>query len=282
MMGKPMEPKYRLEKVFLTRSLQKRYLENNCLNRPVSDRSVKEHRRQMRTGIWQDTGQTMSVARNGKLLNGQHRILAMYRENLEYWVAMAYDVEESAFVAMDTGRLRTGGDVVATRYRDLSKRESKELAMAVRWHLAYKGELLRSSRAIAISNEELLGTLDAHSGFFTAVEFMKSQPRHNMVVPRSMGTFFHYEFSRVAPIEITEYFLKQLYDGDLLRKDTPLWRVRERLLWNKTRRYIEPSYISLLRVIKAWNCNRKHEYGYTLRTNDICTISEGISYIAIK
>lgn len=278
------EPDYRLEKVFLTRELQEHYLGHKLSplkNRPISEKAVLEHRRQMREGIWRDTGQTMSISKGGGLLNGQHRMTAMYCEGLEFWVAMAYGVSESAFTAMDTGKGRTGGDVISIGHRELTQTQSTSLSGAVKLWVRHKKGMLRSTNAGLISNEELLGIIKMDLGFLNSVDFVKCQYCTGVGLSRSVGVFLHYGFSKVAPKGTVEAFLGQLYAGDALKKGTQLFRLRRAFIADLQERYKLSTPVKIFMAIKTWNNIRRR--GERLCASDkFFSISEETVHIEIK
>ena len=52
------------------------YLSNNAKHRPIKDKKVLEYMGEMQNGNWKLNGKTLTFDRNGRLLNGQHRLSA--------------------------------------------------------------------------------------------------------------------------------------------------------------------------------------------------------------
>lgn len=57
-------------------SLAKWLLKHNMINRALRDKTVKQYARDMEAGKWSFTTQTISLSKNGDLLDGQHRLKA--------------------------------------------------------------------------------------------------------------------------------------------------------------------------------------------------------------
>jgi hypothetical protein len=49
----------------------------NVSNRNVRQRRVDQYARDMQVGRWQPTGEPITISDTGKLLNGQHRLMAV-------------------------------------------------------------------------------------------------------------------------------------------------------------------------------------------------------------
>lgn len=58
------------------------YLENNAKHRPIKDRKVAEYMAQMVDGRWRLNGKTICFDKDGRLLNGQHRLSAVVRSGV--------------------------------------------------------------------------------------------------------------------------------------------------------------------------------------------------------
>jgi hypothetical protein len=58
------------------------YLDNNAKHRPIKEKKVLEYMGEMRDGHWRLNGKTICFDRNGRLLNGQHRLSAVVRSGV--------------------------------------------------------------------------------------------------------------------------------------------------------------------------------------------------------
>ena len=87
-------------------------LGHNTANRPANQRHVEMLAKEMQEGRFVATGQTIQVADTSRLLDGQHRLLALIKANFTCTFVMVSDLPESIFPAIDRGRRRTPGDVL--------------------------------------------------------------------------------------------------------------------------------------------------------------------------
>lgn len=68
-------------------------LSKNDNNRNVSKKTVDKYASIMKAGGWEENGETICVAKDGTLKNGQHRLLAVIKANVPIKMLVAYDVE---------------------------------------------------------------------------------------------------------------------------------------------------------------------------------------------
>ena len=83
-------------------------LEANCANRYVSTTVVNKYARDMQNGDWQPDTSAISFNRDGVLIDGQHRLLAIIKYGLPVMMNIHYDCEATVF---DIGKNRTFSDV---------------------------------------------------------------------------------------------------------------------------------------------------------------------------
>lgn len=103
----------RIEKVFVTPGLANQMLEKNIKNRSLSGRIVKKYTDQMKNGEWQEeTGETVKVAKDGTLLDGQHRLQAIINSGKSFNFLIVYDLPNKSFEVIDTGKPRFAGDAL--------------------------------------------------------------------------------------------------------------------------------------------------------------------------
>lgn len=87
------------------------YLASMISNRKPKERTVNKYLRLMERGKWTITGEGIKFDRHNRLVDGQHRLLALIRfgKQLEFTVIRGLD--DDAMLNIDTGSVRTGGDV---------------------------------------------------------------------------------------------------------------------------------------------------------------------------
>lgn len=100
----------------VTPSKAKKYLEGNTNNRRISRDRVRSYARDMLQGEWQEWNpqNVLTITESGRLLDGQHRLLAVIRANkaIEFEIAIVSDAEEPI---LDRGRPRSIRDTATMR-----------------------------------------------------------------------------------------------------------------------------------------------------------------------
>lgn len=99
---------------FLTPALAKQLLEQNRINRKLRPRRVALYAADMKAGRWENNGETIIIAENGDLLNGQHRCVAVIQTGVTIPVFIVRGAPARVFKTMDGGLPRSTSDVLHT------------------------------------------------------------------------------------------------------------------------------------------------------------------------
>lgn len=96
----------------ITPAFARQALDQNPMNRSISNITVERYAREMKEGRWNNNGQPIIFAEDGTLLDGQHRMQAILhaQEPIGMWVIRG--VPKENFVTIDTGRVRNLSDVL--------------------------------------------------------------------------------------------------------------------------------------------------------------------------
>lgn len=85
-------------------------LELNINNRKMRTSVVKYYENEMKNGNWSDNGDPIRISKNGRLLNGQHRLTAAVIADRPITFRYLIDLEEDAYKFMDNGLARSPSD----------------------------------------------------------------------------------------------------------------------------------------------------------------------------
>ena len=88
---------------------EKILLANNN-NRAVSRRNVNSLANEMLDGNWAFNGETIKIASDGTLLDGQHRLMAVIKSGTTQKFSVVKNLNLDSFKTIDVGRKRTAGD----------------------------------------------------------------------------------------------------------------------------------------------------------------------------
>ena len=99
------------EKVFITPEMALEMLEKNQVNRTLLPETVKAYARAMRAGEWKLTHQGLLIGANDNVIDGQHRLMAVYVSKVPQWFLVSRDPAFASAVdaPIDIGRKRDAG-----------------------------------------------------------------------------------------------------------------------------------------------------------------------------
>lgn len=96
----------------ITPDLASKMLLSNTCNRPVMKAHVRMLRNVIERGEFIFNGEPIIVANSGRLLDGQHRLMACLESGIPIDALIVTGVKESAFATIDQGKIRTCGSVM--------------------------------------------------------------------------------------------------------------------------------------------------------------------------
>ena len=224
-------------------------LKKNTDNRTVRNRHVATLAKDMLDGNWVMSGDTIKIAADGVVLDGQHRLLAQVKAGVTLNHIVVYGVEKEAFQFIDTGMKRSARDVF---YIAGAKYTSKMPAMISRYLALKQGKTKQNAIHLNITNSSLLAIYDQDPEFWTQIARQSNIwcDRMNKVLsPAIIGS--HYAFlSDISNEDAYVFFQSLCYGEDMV---TPVAALRKLLYDNKfTTRKLTTDGVSYA-IIVAWN-----------------------------
>jgi hypothetical protein len=138
------------------------YLAENPLNRNVSTRVVTAYSNDMRAGNWRLVGDPIRFDVNGKLLDGQHRLMACVNAGVPFESVVIRGLDPTDRAVVDSGRKRTGANVL--EMAGLKGNSMVMAAVAAMGCFDDKGKLVSSvSRVEQPTHTELLEWAQKHA-----------------------------------------------------------------------------------------------------------------------
>lgn len=95
----------------ITPEVARCYLEHNDINRIPNKGQIAFYANMMQNGEWQLNGEAIVFSEDGRLIDGQHRLMACVYANVPFETLVVRGVQEGAFVTIDKGRTRTHADI---------------------------------------------------------------------------------------------------------------------------------------------------------------------------
>lgn len=230
----------------------KALLEANTRNRNLRKARVSAFAEAMRRGEWELNGESVKVARDGTLLDGQHRLQAVVEAEKSIDVLVVRDLPAAAQDTVDTGRRRRLADILMVEgYSDASA-----LAAALNILHRYRlGVRLDYSQANAPSPAQALALVEAEPEIRDSVRVGRNVTK---VIGGPIGVFsaLHHVFVSSDPGPAQDFFAR-LKNGAELERNDPLLRLRNQIIRpRKDRGYTQsPHHIAAL-TIKTFNLRR--------------------------
>lgn len=119
----------RTQVVKMTPDRAKRYLQGNIDNRKVRRKHVSDLAEQMAAGEWKLSHQGVAIAKDGRVIDGQHRLLAVIEADIEVAMNVSFDVDSDVYLVTDTHARRSVGDILR-----ISKDAAQVIRLATKLH----------------------------------------------------------------------------------------------------------------------------------------------------
>lgn len=240
----------RIDVVTFTPEIAASYMKNNTMNRPISERRVRDYQEAMRRNEWSLNGETVKFAADGTLLDGQHRLLAIIRSGLAQQMLVVSGLHKDNFHTIDRGKARS----IADDFSLMREKNAARLGGAVRAFAIVmdEGKILHRSAI------QLVKISEDHPEISHVVNHISASKGKGFISSRIMGViaygyYLHGEHKAMQ-------FADRLIDGVELAEKSPIRLLRERLIESKGSPNPISSIPMIVLCIKAWNAyveNRK-------------------------
>lgn len=234
----------------------KKWLEKNSNNRHLSNRIVDFYTSQMRTGSWHLTGDTVKFDPDGNLLDGQHRLYAVIAYGKPVMMMIAYNIAKEAFNVLDTGKVRSAGDVLSIK--DFGRPTS--LASAIRQILLFQkgafGE--KNSKASGITNAQILDFAEKNQALSEVVTYCSGVHKQFRALSTPNLVMLYHVLSKKSVSDADKFFEGYGLGIDL-GVTSPIRLLRDRLLRDMTNKTKLSGRDKMALFIYAWNAYRLGE-----------------------
>lgn len=96
----------------VTPELAQKWLERNTRNRGLRDSVVQKYAEDMKAGRWMVTGDAIAFDTNGDVINGQHRLWAVFSSKMTIRMLVVFDLDPDAVRVLDDHLKRSLVDVM--------------------------------------------------------------------------------------------------------------------------------------------------------------------------
>jgi hypothetical protein len=210
----------------VTPEMAEMMLRGNARNRHMKRNKVDEYVGALRRDEWRYNGDTCRITTAGKLLDGQHRLLAIVESGIPAKLLIAVIDEDHALKAqatMDVGSKRSFGDML--QIEGVASATTVAAVAGIIW--AFEQDRVPSSvsRQRVATIQQKYDVLERHPGIHDSVGKMRS----SALLTGSLQAALHYLFSTADPDDADEFF-RLVKTGDELGPGNPIHTLRERLI----------------------------------------------------
>lgn len=228
----------------ITPEKARKYLDGNYGNRVVRQSWVENLAGMILRGEFLSTHQGIAFAKDGRLLDGQHRLLAILKSGKAVDMMVTHDLDEAAFRHIDGGRTRSNAD----RIKLVSDEKENSVAVAlVRSYLV--AAVVKSSSLVTIDliDNAFLTMADAFAA--VAAEFRNRAGAKRSLFMSSVGAGIAVYIHKHEPQG--HRFLEQFVSGKDLSDKSPVLVLREALLGGRVSDSQHDGYWKTINACKA-------------------------------
>lgn len=141
------------EIVKVTPDIAAEMLSRNSTNRTLRNNRVKYYAQQMKEGKWHLTGQTITFAKDGQLLDGQHRLWAVIEADVPVEFLVVYDADKVS--TYDCGLKRSTRDQLKLGGVQFSNAIMSSAGIAIAkqcMHIEQFGAVMQKGRTFAVDD----------------------------------------------------------------------------------------------------------------------------------
>lgn len=179
----------------------------------------------MEAGKWDANGAAIKIAKDGTLLDGQHRLTAIVQSGKSVVTLVVTGLEKEVFTTIDAGKTRSHGDYLKIAGHDGNH---SMLAASARIAMLFdKTGKIKETKGHRLSPDDVVIYVDKHPGIIESMG--KLQQKLGKILPCSIAIGCHYIFS-IVDMEKADEFFNLLSSGEYLYEGHPILTLRNRLL----------------------------------------------------
>ena len=231
------------------------WLVGNTHNRRQKATAIEKYAEDMAAGRWDLNGESLKFNGDGRLLDGQNRLLAVVQSRATIRSVVVRGVSAAAQDTMDVGVSRRLSDVLQLRGEVNTIDLSSGIVTLWRW----TQDPADSSFTGGPSIHQALAFLEEHPGLRHSVNEAE-KVRKAIGLRGSIGIALHYITSSIDATD-AEGFWGRLVSGTELTNDDPILLLRNALLADRSAAGLKGQRMSRAKTwalcVKSWNAYRE-------------------------
>jgi len=232
--------------VIMTPEVAALLLERNEGNRTMNYRNLTQLKADINAGSWAFNGEPIIVSRDGLLNDGQHRLTAIVETGVSVPLLVCFGLDRESRKTVDQGAKRDAGDILALD-GVRNARTSAAIASVILRYEAGDGTQLTNQRGI--TSLAIASRAKSDPSIQLCASFAQSNCSKTIgfLTPKILGASYY--LFRSVDEQLAEVFIKQVVDGENLRKGDPAFTVRAQLI--SLRRRSDANMLEL--IMRGWN-----------------------------
>jgi hypothetical protein len=210
----------------------------------------------MKNGTWVSNGETIKFTISGRLIDGQHRLMACVLSGVTIRVLVARGLPENAQDTVDAGRKRTAADVLGLQGHDSAARLAAASAHCIHYQQQGAGTTFSYRAGNSVTHNEIQQFVDSDPFIKEAVRVAMDRTRDaTPLMAPAMMAFLWWVLVQVSP-EDCDAFFTGLKWGEDLPRNSPISCLRNKLIALRTQSPLKgtaPPRIIVHYTFKAWN-----------------------------
>lgn len=216
-----------IREVVVTPAMATELLGRNENNRALNVKRANRLADAMRRGEWQYNGDTIRIAKSGRLLDGQHRLSAIEMSGIPQKYIIVDGLDDETFTTIDIGMARSAYQVLAIageKNTSILASLSKMVILTNR-----HGKPNHGSTAAHPTHTEILEFAGKDERLNESTSFVVGNKWIRKYVGPSVAAYCHYMMGKKSIIMRDAFFI-ELQEGEYSYKDSPIRFLRDVLI----------------------------------------------------
>lgn len=245
------------EVVTVTPERAQQLLEQNKNNRRVSAKNLEKVEAIMSRGEWRLNGEAIKISTNGRILDGQHRLMASVNTGTTFQTLIVYGLTDETQETMDSGKSRTLADILSLRgYKSTHSLAAIVTAIIRSEIYGIKAAVSSGTAARPVTNQQAIRRIETEPTVVDLFNHVNGVTKAGL--PGKIAGMLYYKFSEIDSDD-TQFFFERLASGAGLERNHPILVLRALLLRLKSEPGAANSTYVTAVTIKAWNKFRAGE-----------------------
>lgn len=234
----------------ITPRMAEELLEKNTNNRNVSPAKIKRYATAMEEGRWKQNGETLKMSLSGRLMDGQHRLMAIIKTGTPQTMTIASQLAEDAVTTIDCGMKRTTAHTL--EYAGLKNCKPLAATLNILKRLTGDNVVVKDG----YHNDEVVEAMKQFPGVETFVTETSNWNTFSRTLPKTWQAALYYLFYQ-KDATASKVFFDSMNTGVNLSDGDPVLLLRQRLIRNQesTAKFMLHHLGAL--VIICWNAERQ-------------------------